>query len=278
MLISSALHAAPNPQSQSQEVYKGTSVYPNYYVQHSSPFSGLQNPFVRSPILPGSDFVHSNDFSKQLNLTNENEKIYDEKTLAAFGTAFGDKSDDNGATTVKDKVYSTDNVEDLNVFNPFLAAKDAHGKLLKSNNGLLGVKASKPGVANAKTVSFVNPFHGNGFDPVFGPEIAPRYDIQFSPQGNSFGSINPFPTTNWNDFHFGFQPNFDTGFGPHSSWDPSSYPASHPNHYPAPFPGQYPSDLPSYPFPNPFLPGYDPKGLNPTGKGNGGKGEPTTEK
>lgn len=276
-LLSGAIHAAPNPQSQSFDIFKGSSVYPNYYVQHTTPFSNIQNPFGQAAFLPSSNFVDSNYFSNQFNQTNENEKIYDEKTLAAFGSAFGDKDyDKNGdksAATVKAKVYSTDNAENVNVVNPFLAAKDNNGKLLKSPNGLPGVKAAKPGAVNAKTVTFVNPFHGNGFDPVFGPEIAPRYEIQYSPQGHSFGSINPFPTTNWNDIHFGLQPNFNSGFGPHSSWYPSG---SYPSPYPAPFPGQYPSVLPSYPFPNPFIPGYDPKG--PKGKDNGGKKEPTTER
>lgn len=256
LLICGAIYAAPNPQTQSVEIFKGTSIYPNYYVQHTTPISNIPA------------------------FTNENEKIYDEKTLAAFAAAFGDKDYDkngaNSANSVEAKVYSSDKVQNLNVVNPFLAAKDSHGKLSKSPYGLPGVKAAKPGAANAESVALVNPFLRNGFDPVFGPEIAPRYEIQYSPQGHLFGSHHPFPTTNWNNFHFGFQPNFNSGFGPQSPWYSPSYPGFYPSPYPAPFPGQYPTVLPSHPFPNPFIPGYDPKGHKPNG--GGGEKEPTTER
>lgn len=249
LFISANIEAVPRPIA-----FNGGSIYPDYFGQHSSPVAGFENSFA------GAHY-----FSKPPSQRNANEQTYDAKTLAAFEAAFGDAnidtSVDKGAASGHAKDHSSDSVT---VENSFLAAKDTSGQLPKADSSLPAVKAPKTGVTHAKTVAF--PFASSGFDPIFGSEAGPRYEIQYSPLGHSFNAVNPWAGSSWNYPNFGFQPNFNSAFGPHF-WDPSSYP------HLAPFP----SDFPAYPFPNHFPPGFDSKGLKPKGKGNGGKGEPTTE-
>lgn len=254
--------------------FQGDSVYPNYYIQHSSPLIDFENSFLQAAFLSGVHYADQAAYLKKHNLTDSNGKSSssDAKTAAAFEAAFGDKNDNaKGATDLKAKVVAFNGLGNINIVNPFLLAKDNDGNVLKADNGLPGVKAAKLGDVNSSVIALVNPFRGGHLDAVFGPEIAPRYEIHYSPQGVSLDTLPPFAGAGIASAAIGVPPVGPAAIGP---------PAFGPAVGPIPPFGIAPSFntlLNPYPYPYPFLPGFDPKGLKPNGKGHDGKKLDSTE-
>lgn len=253
-------------------IFQGSSVYPNYYIQHSSPLTDFQNSFLQAAFLPGVHYTDVEKYLKKQNLTDSNGKALslDAKTAAAFEAAFGDqKGDAKGATDLKAKIIALEGLGNINIVNPFLQAKDLNGELLKADNGLPGVKAAKFGDANSSAVALISPFHGGRFDAVFGPEIAPRYEIHYSPQGITLDPLPPFTGAGFGSSAIGVAPVGPDAFGP-AAFGPVLGPI--PTFGIAP---SFNSLLSPYPYP--FLPGFNTKNLKPNGKGNGGKKLDSTE-
>lgn len=215
----------------------GNSVYPNYYFENPSPLIDFQNSFLQAAFLSGAQFQDTSAFLKKQNLTDAKALTLDAKTLAAFESAFGDK---NGTSDLKAKILTFDGLGNVNIVNPFLLAKDFEGK------GLPSVKAGKLGDANSSVVSLVNLFRGGHFDPVFGPELSPRYEIHYHPAGFTLDPLPPFG---------GAGPSFPpAAIGPLPQFDVAP---------------SFNTLINPYPYPYPFLPGFDPKSLKPNGKTNG---------
>lgn len=248
-------------------IFQGSSVYPNYYIQHSSALTDFQNSFLQAAFLSGVHYHDLEKYSKQ-NLTDSNGTPLplDAKTSAAFEAAFGDqKGDVKGATDLKAKIITVEGLGNINIVNPFLSAKDFDGKLLKADGGLSGIKVGKLGDANSSVVALISPFQGGRFDAVFGPEIAPRYEIHYSPQGITLDPLPPFSSS-----AIGVAP---VGPAALSAVGPAAYGLG-------PFSGF--GIAPSFnallhPYPYPLFPGFNPKNLKPNGKGHGGNKEDTTE-
>lgn len=263
----------------------GNVDYPDFYDQPSSPLIDFQSA-LRAAFLSGVHYAELEKYLKKQNLTDSsgNPLPLEAKTLGAFETAFGDKigGDAKNATDLQGKFLAFENIGNANVINPFLLANNIDDKFLKADNGVSSVQAGKLGNVNSSVVALVNPYHSSHVNAVFGPEIAPHYEIHYSPaQGLTLDSLPPFAGAGINSAAIGVPSVGPAAIGPAGYGQAAFEPAAYGPEF-GPFSGfgiapNFNSPLSPYPYPYPFLPGFDPKGFKPNGKGNGGKKPDSTE-
>lgn len=226
----------------------GNPVYPNYYPQPASPLVDFQSA-LQAAFLSGVHYADVEKYLKKENATDSNGKPLplEARAGAAFEASFVDKS--SNATDLQGKLIAFENLGNANVINPFLFANSFDGK------------AGKVGNVNSSVVALVNPYQSSHVDAVFGPEIAPRYEIHYSPtQGLTLDPV-PFTGAGINSAAIGVAPIAPSAFGP-AAFGPELGPYSAFGVAPS-----FNNLVNPYPYPYPFLPGFDAKAFKPHGNG-----------
>lgn len=192
-MLSSTIDAAPHPRPQTIEVFYTSSLYPNFFYNHlPQSFNTYTNPFYQTTgYLSNLNGVFTNLNGKNNATKNgTDEEKFTKQTdskIQAIDTIVVN-------TLGNDKIYKLNKPDRvLNVNAHTVDLTDLHD--VNSLNSQ-SVKNGKDCKTPAKIPSATHAFLSAGLDPIFGPEVAPHYEIHYTP--NEHYNFNSFPL----DFDF----------------------------------------------------------------------------